>query len=193
MGQLFWAKNFAIFKILRGQFPQCIAANDLSPESPGMTSLVSAVSDIPPAFASIEKRLPTASSGKIFPGIKPLRYGRSNRKTLLEGSRWHWTGVKQRLISQKVVCLSISHRPWFFFFFCNFCILKCEKRMSLQFLLNISNICNNNNNNDDLHLYSAFALGYKALLSIIILLCQEIVTITSPHLGRFASARPIST
>ena len=68
--------------ILRGQLPQCIEANGLSPESPGMTSLVSSVSGIPPAFASIEKRLPTASSGKIFPGIKLFRYGRSNRKTL---------------------------------------------------------------------------------------------------------------
>ena len=69
---------------LRGQLPQCIAANDLSLESPGMTSLVSSVSGIPPAFASIEKRLLTASSGKIFPAIKPFRYGRSNRKMLLE-------------------------------------------------------------------------------------------------------------
>ena len=60
-----------------------IAANDLSPESPGMMSLVSSVSGIPPAFASIEKRLPTASSGKFFHGIKSFRYGRSNRKTLL--------------------------------------------------------------------------------------------------------------
>ena len=60
-----------------------IKANYLSPESPGMTSLVSSVLGIPPAFASIEKRLPTASSRKIFPGIKPFRYGRSNRKTLI--------------------------------------------------------------------------------------------------------------
>ena len=107
----------AVRKWLKHFTGACISANNLSPKSLGMTSLVSLVSGIPPAFASIEKRLPTASSGKIFPRIKPFRYGRSKRKMLI-GTRnfldkiqciasHSYQSTMEALLSLVVLCIGL--------------------------------------------------------------------------------------
>ena len=50
----------------------------------------------------------TASSGKIFPGIKPFRYGRSNRKTLyVYGKVW-----KPNSFSGSIMDRGSPHQIW---------------------------------------------------------------------------------